>query len=362
MTEHGTLAIDGGTPLRAAPWPSEPTVAPAREDAPVEAVERAIAQRLELHPGAVVAVAQPAEAFRLAFSVVGTGAGGEAVIPCLLEDEAAEVARTAGWTVVPGEVEADTAALSVRGLARAASDRTRLAVVGHAFGHPAVMNELAFVASNRGFALVEDLSGALGGISHGVAVGRFGTVRVLTGRAGDPLTHGAYVIVPEEAAAERVRSARTSPPAEEAARHALSQVLGLEAELTHRRQLAWELTFGLRGMRGLAAMPHGRWVRHAYPRYVIRLRSLVWKRPIEETVDALRAEGIPCERASGPSLHSEPWVRAALADDPRLADDVFPAASRLPGELIAIPLHGGLTSREMDQVAAALKKVEAKST
>jgi dTDP-4-amino-4,6-dideoxygalactose transaminase len=142
---------------------------------------------------------------------------------------------------------------------------------------------------------------------------------------------------------------------------ALAQVRGLDEELEHRRHLAWELTFGLRGMKGAAAMAHGRWVHHAYARYVIRLRSVVWKRSIEDTVAALRAEGIPVEPACGPSLHTDPAILGPLGDDVRVGDDVFPVAARLPRELIALPLHAGLTSKDMDTVAAAIRKVEAHS-
>lgn len=360
--DRGTLAIDGGTPLRDAPWPDAPVVEPVRADAPVEALERAIAERLELEAASVVAVAQADEAYRLALTLAPPAEGAEAVIPCLLEDAAAEAARSTGWTVVPGEVESDTGALSVRGLSRAVGEQTRIAVVGHAFGHPAVMNELAFLADDRQVTLVEDLSGALGASFRGTPVGRLGALAVLAGRPGDPISQGAYLIAPDGAAAAAARARRTAPPPEDAARLALAQVRALDEELTHRRHLAWELTFGLRGMRGVTAMPHGRWVHHAYPRYVIRLRSLVWKRSLDETIATLRAEGVPCERACGPPLHTLPWVQAALPDDARVADDVFSAAGRLPGELISLPLHSGLTSKDMDQVTAALRKVEAKST
>ncbi|TAJ18532.1 MAG: hypothetical protein EPO65_08800, partial [Dehalococcoidia bacterium] len=123
---------------------------------------------------------------------------------------------------------------------------------------------------------------------------------------------------------------------------------GREEELRARRELAWELTFNLRGMRGVASMPHGRWIRHAYDRYVFRLRSMLWKRSIEETLAALQAEGLPVEAALPPSL----------AADVSLSDDRTQAANRLPREMMALPLHSGLTSRDMDLAAQAIRKVE----
>ena len=54
-------------------------------------------------------------------------------------------------------------------------------------------------------------------------------------------------------------------------------------------------------------------------------------------------------------------ILGALPGDVRVGEDVFPIAARLPGELIALPLAGDLTSKDMDQVADALRKIEARS-
>ena len=105
-----------------------------------------------------------------------------------------------------------------------------------------------------------------------------------------------------------------------------------------------------------------RWVHHAYDRYVFRLRGLLWKRSLADTLAALHAEGIPAEAACGPSLHRDPAIRTALGDDPRLAEEHFVAAARLPDELIAIPLHANLTSKDMDEVAQVLRRMEQWST
>ncbi|MCB9490976.1 MAG: DegT/DnrJ/EryC1/StrS family aminotransferase [Dehalococcoidia bacterium] len=358
--EPAPLAIDGGAPARSASWPPVTPVEPASDADPVAAFEAVLAERLELPAASVVMCADPAAAYRAALSVVPVGERNEVIVPSLLEREAADAARTVGWTVVPGEVDADTAALSVRGIARAMGDRTALAVVRHPFGHPAVMSELTRLAGERGVALVEDISGALGSSFRGAPAGRMGAVALFTGREGDPITGGACVIVQDPAIAARLR-AEVTPPATDDVRLPLAQLRNLDAALEHRRHLAWELTFRLRGMRGVTPLPHGRWIRHAYARYVVRLRGLMWKRSLEDTLAALRAEGIPCEPACDTPLHLDADILGALPGDVRVGEDVFPIAARLPGELIALPLAGDLTSKDMDQVADALRKIEARS-
>lgn len=356
------LAIEGGTPLRAAPWPAALPVPPADDPAPVEAVEEAIATYLGLPGAAVVAYADPSEAYRAALGVATPSDDrDELIVPALLGEPAAGAGRDAGWHVVPAELEADTGAMSARGLARALGERTGAVVVAHAFGHPASMTELHRVVRDHGVPVVEDLSGALGASYRGALAGRMGHAGVLTCADGDPISGGAFAIFPDLGAASTARDQRGAPLAEDDARVALAEVRRLDEELTERRRLAWELTFGLRGMKGVTGMPHGRWVHHAYARYVIRLRSILWKRSLDETVEAIRAEGVPCEPAVGRSLHESAHIRTALPNDPRLGEDEFPVASRLPRELIAIPLHSELTSKDMDLVAAVLRKVEARS-
>lgn len=361
--EPAPLAIDGGSPVRTAPWPAPDAVVPAEDTDPVGAFEVELADRLGLPAAAVIVCTDAAEAYRTALSILDPSARGdrlEVIVPDLLARPAADAAQDLGWTVVPGEVDADTAALSVRGLARGMSDQTGLVVVHHAFGHPAVMAELTRLANDRGVALVEDISGALGASFRGTEAGLMGAAAVLIGRPGDPITRGAAVIVPDPATAGRLR-ASVGAPDEDDVRVALAELRGLDEALHHRRQLAWELTFRLRGLRGVTALPHNRWVHHAYSRYVIRLRHLVWKRSQEDTLAALNAEGIPCEVACDAPLHQDAALLAPLSGDVRVGEDVYPIATRLPGELIAIPLAGDLTSRDMDQVADALRKIEAES-
>src|SRR5690606_27985284 len=135
------------------------------------------------------------------------------------------------------------------------------------------------LASDRDVALIEDISGALGASFRGAPVGRWGAAAVLVGRTALPISQGACVIVADEASAPRLRASVGTPDLE-AARLALAELRRLDTTLEHRRHLAWELTFQLRGLRGVAPLPHNRWVRHAYARYVVRLRSLVWKRSL----------------------------------------------------------------------------------
>jgi dTDP-4-amino-4,6-dideoxygalactose transaminase len=160
----------------------------------------------------------------------------------------------------------------------------------------------------------------------------------------------------------RTRDARGTGLDEAVGAVVLAELRGADEELAARRQLAWELTFDLRGMRALSGMAHSRWVVHGYDCYTIRLRALLWKRSIADTVAALNEAGVTARIALGESLHRHTEVKARLGSDERAADDAFPVATRLPGELITVPLHGGMTDASIGAIAAALKQLEQEST
>ena len=363
-TTQAPLAIDGGEPVRSEPFPNRPLPPPAGEADPVAALEAEFAAYLDLDAAEAIACRDGAAAYALALEALGITEG-EALIPALAST-AVEAARLAGLTIVPAEVEADSVNLGPCGLARALGDRTRVVIANHAFGHPFSAAELGRVLEPAGVPLIEDASAALGGAYRLQPAGLLGTLALFAFAAPHLLPgEGAVLVTTDAAFASHLRDARdraAASIAQDAAQAAIGALRTADEELTTRRQLAWELTFDLRGRKGLSGMAHSRWVMHGYDRYVVRLRSLLWKRPIEDSVAALQAEGIPCAAALRPSLHLDTEIRAALGDDERLADDGFPVARRLPEELIALPLHGGMTDLDIADITVALRKLEAAST
>ena len=348
------LAIEGGQPVRLDAWPARPSVVPADDPHPVRTLEAEFAAGLGLPVEAVIALGSAAEARRLALRTAVAGRR-EVVLPALCASPWVEAARAAGLTVVAAEVDADTAAISARGFSTVATPETAAVVAAYPFGHPPVLETILPVARERSCSLIEECSEAVGasyrgtpaGLIGGAAVFALGAGHLLSGGIEAGTDGGALLVLRDATLAAQARS-EAAAMSEDVARVALAEWRGREEALGARRELAWELTFNLRGMRGVASMPHGRWIRHAYDRYVFRLRSMLWKRTFEETLAALRAEGLPVEAAVGPSLAAET----------SMTDDRTQAATRLPREMVALPLHAGLTSRDMDQAAAVLRKIE----
>ncbi len=348
------LAIDGGPPVRTDPWPTDPEPAPADDRDAAAALVRELSALLGAEERPARLVAGPAEA-RAAVLAALPARGREVAVPDLGADAWVESIAAAGLVPMPVEVDAESAALSPRGLSRVLGEETRAVIVLHPFGHPAAVTELRRLIGPREVPLVEDASGALGASERGRPAGALGDVSVVRLGAADDASAAAAVTWTAGAA-----GVEDAPPDTAAARRALGWLRAEVAALELRRHAAWELTFGIRGMRGAAGMPHGRAIRHAYSVYVVRLRSLLWRRTLDATIDALRAEGIACTPAAGRPLHASERLGALLgAGDPRLDADHFPVAQRLPGELLAIPLAAVMTQHDVNEAVAALRKLEA---
>lgn len=373
------LAIEGGVPVRTEPYPRQAAPVPATDADPRRAFEHelsAFAGGPDAGADGLVAVAcaDRTAALRLALDALELDAG-EVVVPALHGEPVARALLAAGLRPVPAEVDPETGNLSARGLALARGPETRALVVTHAFGHPARMRDILRLAQDRDLAVIEDVTDALGAsvgwLSPGAdlawrPVGTMGHAAVLETGEGHLLTGGGgggAVLLAGHLAGEAGAGATGGEPAEDWVRMALAELREADAALDARRRAAWHLSHALRGLRGLARAPHDRHIRHTYDRYVVRIRPMLWRRSAAETVEALRAEGVPCALAVGAPLNEDGDVRAALGeDDPRLAAEHFQTASLLSQQLLAIPLNAALTSRDMDQVAEAIRKVAAAST
>lgn len=306
------LAIDGGEPARLGTWPEPTSVAPATDADPVCALEAEFAAGLGLDASTVIALASGAEARRWALQVAVAGRH-EVVLPALGATSWVAAVEAAGLTVVPAEGDADTAAISARGFSTVATPETAAVVVAYPFGHAPVLETVLPVARERACTLIEECSEAVGASYRGAPAGSIGRAAVFALGAPHLLSGGievggdggALLVLRDETLAARVR-AEGVPIAEAVARVALAEWRGSEDALRARRELAWELTFNLRGMRGVASMSHGRWIHHGYDRYVFRLRSMLWKRSLEETLAALQAEGCRSKRRWGPRWRQTP--------------------------------------------------------
>ncbi len=369
------LALDGGAPVRVSPFATSTPQPDGRPD-PRSAVAAALSEWVGGRTPVLCGSREEAYALALRHALGSRDpADVEIAAPTIGGEAAARAALALGMRVLPIDVDADTANVSARALAASVGERTRALVVAHAFGHPATMPDLMRIADHYGLAVIEDVSASLGAAVGATPVGTFGAITILGGGPGHIVTSPEVAaVLPAaptdvaalEAARDDLAATRAHPAAPAAAddsawRLALAELANAPAELHGRRQAAWHLAYELRQVRGVSSMHHGRSIRHGYDQYVLRIRSVLWNRSLEETAAALAAEGIPAAVAVASMLHEDQDVIAPLGDDERAQPERFNVARQLATELLAIPLTGTLTSRDMDDVAHAIRKVAAAS-
>jgi perosamine synthetase len=137
-----------------------------------------------------VALNSGTAALHLALKVLGIGPGDEVLVPALTFASTAEVVLYVGATPVFVDIEPDTLNASVADMERKVTARTRAALVVHYGGHPCEMNEIAELARQRGFAVVEDAAHACGATYRGLPIGSISPLTCFSFHAVKNLTTG----------------------------------------------------------------------------------------------------------------------------------------------------------------------------
>lgn len=236
-----------------------------------------------------VAVASGTDALHLVLRAVGVGPGDEVIVPAFTFIATVEVVVYCGATPVFADVEPDTLTISPDSVSEAVTERTKAVIPVHLFGHPASMEELNVLASQRGLAVIEDAAQAFGASYGGRKVGTLGRAGCFSffptknlGAFGD----GGMIVTEERDLAENVRQLRVHG-ASERYRHRMVgynsrldalQAAVLRAKLPHvdswnaaRRSIAASYRAGLEGLPGLECPRERDKAHHVYHQYTIRL-------------------------------------------------------------------------------------------
>jgi perosamine synthetase len=147
-----------------------------------------------------IAVSNGTVALHLALVALNVGPGDEVIVPDLTFAATINAVLYCGAEPVIVDVDPRTWCLSLAGVARACTPRTKAIIPVHLYGRPAEIGPIAEFAAKRGIAVVEDCAEAHGARYDGRPVGQFGDVNcfsfyankiVTTGEGGMCLTNSA---------------------------------------------------------------------------------------------------------------------------------------------------------------------------
>lgn len=315
-----------------------------------------------------------------ALATLGIGPGDEVITTAMTFASSVNVIEHVGATPILVDVEPDTLNISPTAIEAALSPRTRAVIAVHLAGHPAELDDIGGVLAGRNITLIEDAAHALpakykgrsiGSGANPVAFSFYATKNLTTGEGG-MLTAGPDLL-------EQARCISLHGMSRDAWRRYskggswfyevvapgfkynmtdIQAALGLVqlkrlGQFQRRRQelvAAYNLAFlDEPALETPIARSH---VEHAWHLYVLRLRPSALRITREQFIDELAARNI------GTSVHFIPvHLHPFYRDKYGLRAEQFPVAYETYRRVVSLPLHPGLTERDLTDVIEAVLDV-----
>ena len=351
----GNLAINGGTPVRTAPWPQRPLydereLAALQEvlhsrrwtsapyvfggDMSLSKVYQLEEQYAAFHDCQfAVAVGSGTDALQLAYAAAGLGPGDEVIMPPNTFIATATPALQLGAVPVFADVDPETLCIAPEAVEAAITDRTRAIVPLHLGGYPADMDAITRIARTHGLVVIADACHAHGTEWRGKKVAALADLSAFSFQQDKQITSGeggivttgdralyeqCYVLHNDgrglgEQGGQFVAQGWNFRMSEFQAALLLVQLSRLEELLRRKNRNASDLGRGLAQVGGLS------WPREDER---ITLQSYVYPRlrydpaafaglPAATIARALTAEGIPCGAGAGWTLYRHPLFSEA---------------------------------------------------
>jgi L-glutamine:2-deoxy-scyllo-inosose/3-amino-2,3-dideoxy-scyllo-inosose aminotransferase len=354
------LAINGGTPVRSAGWPSWPKPETGERAAQLVAeslrsgkwggdgpMENEVAQRFAELARAKhgVCVSSGTTALQTALEAAGIGAGDEVIIPGLTWIATASAVLSTNGVPVFADVSRDTFCLDPKAAEAAITPRTKAIIPVHLSGATADMDAMVELGKKHNLVVIEDAAHAHGSlwrrpdgeVRGGGAIGYAGCFSF---QASKSLTsgEGGIVLTDDEAFADRCWAYRNVGRARKDGQESvlgfnfrisevqaavlLAGLENLDGELETRDENGQYLNQRLGGLPGIRpAKRDPRVVRQAYYGYIFAFEPEVWEGVSRgRFVKALQAEGVRAAGGWGAPVYGMPYWN--------VKKERFPFASR----------------------------------
>lgn len=325
----------------------------------VESFEREFSQTL-LDGRSVVAVNSGTSGLHLGMLAMGIGPGDEVIVPSFTFAATPNSVVLAGATPVFCDVSYSTFTLDVEQLEGLVSPSTRAIMPVHLFGYPAEMDKIRTIASRFGLWVIEDAAQAHGASFAGEKVGTLGDASMFSLYATKNMTsgEGGMIAFADDGTADHLRllrnqgmktryqneivgfNTRMSDVHAAIGRVQLSKV---ELMTEKRRRNARFLSHRLRGV--VLPIEEESSI-HVYHQYTVRVAD-----DRDGFAEALSAEHsvqsgvyypVPCHRL--PSLT-------------KYSSGPLPETDKAAAEVLSLPVHPGLTKRQLNRIVEAVNSV-----
>jgi dTDP-4-amino-4,6-dideoxygalactose transaminase len=295
----------------------------------------------------------------MALKAFGVKSDDEVLVPSHTAFPTVEAVCFAGATPIFVDVD-ESYTVDLADAAAKVSPRTVGFVPVHLYGHPADLDGIRRLCSERSLWLLEDCAQAHGAAWQGRKVGSFGRAGVFSFYPSKNLTvmgDGGLLVTDDDDVAARCRRLRDHGRVNKDVhaevgfnlrfndiQAAIGRVLlrRLDAMNDQRRALAARYTAGLAGLPlGLPLERPG--ARHVYHLYVVRTPRRT------ELAAFLKARGVQTGIHYPVATHKQPAVE-------HFAGPALPETERLVDEILTLPISAGHTEAEIDTVVTGVRE------
>ena len=310
-----------------------------------------------------VAVANGTVALELALEAMGIGAGDEVVTSPFTFAATLNAILRSGAVARFADIRADFT-IDPTSIEAVLTPRTRCSYRSTCTGSRPTWTRSRRSARNAGSPILEDAAQAHGASVGDRRVGSFGigsfsfyaTKNVAAGEGGvlttdaDDLAERLRVLRNQgmRSRYEYVAVGTNARMSELHAAVALPQLEALAENNSRRAENAERLSRELAGIPGLGLpqVPPGR--QHVWHQYTVMLPASVDRSDVARRLDQQGVE-------SGIYYPALVWDSPAHRDHPGVVRDPTPRALDASARVLSLPVHPGVTSRDVDQIAAALR-------
>jgi len=413
------LAINGGKPVRQAPFPPYVPIGEEEKRAVLEVLESTVlskflgtwsadfyggprVQKLEQEWAEyfgvkyAVSVNSATSGLYAAVGAAGVGPGDEVIVSPYTMTASATAAVVYGAIPVFSDIDPDIFGLSPQSIRKCISPYTKAIIVVDLFGHPAEMDEIMQIAREHKLMVIEDAAQAPGALYKGRYAGTLGDMGVFSLNYHKTIHcgEGGVVVTNDDNFAERLRLIRNHGEVvvkdkgvenivnligfnyrmtEIEAAIAREQLKKLERLVVPRNEAANYLTERLSKLPGIIPPVVRPGVRHGYYVYAMRYDASKTGISRDQFVQALKAEGIPMGQGYVEPIYLEPVYQQRIAFGKhgfpftypgykgQVSYDrgICPVTERMyHKELIYANIcHGNISRRELENIVAAFVKV-----
>lgn len=326
-----------------------------------------------------VAVSNGTVALEMALRALDLQPGDEVIMPTMTIISCAMAVVYNDLIPVLVDCDPQTWCMDVRQLEQLITDRTRVIMPVHIYGHPVDMDPLLELADRHGLHVLEDAAEAHGArYLHGpespgerwVPAGGMGELSVFSFYANKPITtgEGGMVLTNSDQLGERLRSLRNLCYRTDRrfyhtelgfnfrmtnlqAAVGLAQVERIEEIVDRKRQIGQRYLDGLRDLEQLQLPVERPWARQVYWMFGAVLREAAERNAAEFA--AQLAEHQIQTRPFFLGMHHQP----ALTERGLFAGVELPVADRLAERGLYLPSGLALTDSQIDQVIEAVHQV-----